>query len=575
MTTYNSRILVVDDDAGVRDSYRQTLTAAPASDIMTKGAALFEEPAPERGTPHKTQYDVILTDCGENGIKAAEAAIKEQMPFAAAFVDMIMPGMDGAETARELWRLDPRMKIVIVTAYSDDTPDDIVRKVKREDLFYLRKPFNPAEIRQFARALTTQWNLEQEKELLSSKLAQAYEHEIATAAKIQSALLLGHPPQDTPGIEVSQKTIASQKVDGDFYDFYQLVEQSLDVVVGDVMGKGVPAALLGAAVKNQLARVLNQGLCASVEEQLADPRDVVAAVHSGMIEHLEHLESFVTLAYARFDYKKKVMDMVDCGHTRTIHFKRDLKETNLLQGENMPIGFPLTEPFSQIRIPFHPGDFFFFYSDGLTEAKNRAGEFYGEDRLADFVLKSASATPEKLIDRVHADIVAFSESETFNDDFTCVVVKIADLPSDSQILAEAEIELKSDLSELEQARGFTRKFCEQVPPTILDQSRIEQLVLAVSEAATNIIKHAYHEKTGQRIQIHAAHTADQIILRFFDWGPEAFSPEAKDFALPVDMSLGGRGLFIIKNSVDAVEFSRDESGKNCTILILNLPAMAP
>jgi sigma-B regulation protein RsbU (phosphoserine phosphatase) len=380
-------------------------------------------------------------------------------------------------------------------------------------------------------------------------LAQAHEHEIATAAKIQSTLLLGHPPQVTPGIEVSQKTIASQKVDGDFYDFYQLEEQSLDVVVGDVMGKGVPAALLGAAVKNQLARVLNQGLCASVGKQLADPRDVVAAVHSGMIEHLESLESFVTLAYARFDYKKKVVDMADCGHTRTIHFKRDSNEINLLQGENMPIGFPLTEPFSQIRIPFNPGDFFFFYSDGLTETKNRTGEF--------------------------ADIVAFSESETFNDDFTCVVVKIADLPSDSQILAEAEIELKSDLTELEGARGFTRKFCENIPPAVLDQSRIEQLVLAVSETTTNIIKHAYHEKTGQRIQIHAAHTADQIILRFFDRGPEAFSPEDEDFALPVDMSLGGRGLFIIKNSVDAVEFSRDESGKNCTTLILKLPATAP
>ena len=575
MTTYNSRILVVDDDAGVRDSYRQTLTASPASGIITKGAALFEEKAPDRGTPPENQYDVILTDCGENGIKAIEAAIEEQMPFAVAFVDMVMPGMDGAETAREIWRLDSRIKIVIVTAYSDDTPDDIVRKVKRQDLFYLRKPFNPAEIRQFARALTTQWNLEQEKELLSSKLAQAYEHEIATAAKIQSTLLLGHPPQVTPGIEVSQKTIASQKVDGDFYDFYQLEEHSLDVVVGDVMGKGVPAALLGAAVKNQLARVLNQGLCASVGKQLADPRDVVAAVHSGMIEHLESLESFVTLAYARFDYKKKVMDMADCGHTRTIHFKRDSNEINLLQGENMPIGFPLTEPFSQIRIPFNPGDFFFFYSDGLTEAKNRTGEFYGEGRLADSVLKNASATPEKLIDRVHADIVAFSESETFNDDFTCVVVKIADLPSDSQILAEAEIELKSDLSELEQARGFTRKFCENIPPTVLDQSRIEQLVLAVSEAATNTIKHAYHEKTGQRIKIHAAHTADQIVLRFFDWGPEAFLPGAKDFALPVDMSLGGRGLFIIKNSVDEVEFSRDESGKNCTTLILKLPATAP
>jgi sigma-B regulation protein RsbU (phosphoserine phosphatase) len=570
MEAYNTRILIIDDDAGVRDSYRQTLTAAQASDIINKGAALFEETVQDRGTPHQTQYDVILTDCGENGVKAVQAALEEQMPFAAAFVDMMMPGMDGAETAKEIWRIDPRMKIVIVTAYSDYTPDDIVRKVKREDLFYLRKPFNPAEIKQFARALTTQWNLEQEKELLSSKLAQAHEHEITTAAKIQSTLLLGHPPQDIAGMQVSQKTIASQKVDGDFYDFYQLENQSLDVVVGDVMGKGVPAALLGAAVKNQFTRVLNQGLCASAGKQLANPRDVVAAVHSGMIEHLEYLESFVTLSYARFDHKKMVMDMVDCGHTRTIHFKRDSSEINLLQGEDMPLGFPLTEPFSQIRVPFNPGDFFFFYSDGLTEAKNLSGEFYGEERLTDIILLNATATPERLIERVHADIVAFSQSQAFNDDFTCVVVKIVDPSSNSRILAEAEIELKSDLAELERARVFTRNFCENVPQTLLDQSRIEQLVLAVSEAATNIIKHAYHEKTGQRIQIHAAYTADQIVLRFFDWGREAFSPEPKGFDLPDDMSLSGRGLFIIKNSVDEVEFSRDESGKNCTCLILNI-----
>jgi len=100
-------------------------------------------------------------------------------------------------------------------------------------------------------------------------------------------------------------------------------------------------------------------------------------------------------------------------------------------------------------------------------------------------------------------------------------------------------------------------------------------VLAVSETTTNIIKHAYHEKPDQRIQIHAVQTADQIILRFFDWGPEAFLPGAKEFALPDDTSLGGRGLFIIQNSVDAVEFSRDESGKNCVTLILKLPATAP
>ena len=96
-------------------------------------------------------------------------------------------------------------------------------------------------------------------------------------------------------------------------------------------------------------------------------------------------------------------------------------------------------------------------------------------------------------------------------------------------------------------------------------------MLAVSEALTNIIKHGYQGKTDQPIQIQAEYTADQVVMRFLDWGPEAFSPDPEDFDLPDDMSLGGRGLFIIKNSVDTVDFSRDESGKNCTRLILKLP----
>ena len=88
---------------------------------------------------------------------------------------MKMPGIDGAETVKRIWSLDPDIKAVIVTAYSEFTPDDIVRVTGRDDIFYLRKPFNPEEIRQFALALTNQWNLEYEKRLLSHKLEKANE----------------------------------------------------------------------------------------------------------------------------------------------------------------------------------------------------------------------------------------------------------------------------------------------------------------------------------------------------------------------------------------------------------------
>jgi CheY-like chemotaxis protein len=100
------------------------------------------------------------------------------LPFAVAFIDMNMPGIDGAETSRRIWMLDPQVKIVIVTAFSEYKPCDIINIAQRDDLFYLRKfylrkPFNTDEIKQFARALSNQWHVERDREILATRLEKA------------------------------------------------------------------------------------------------------------------------------------------------------------------------------------------------------------------------------------------------------------------------------------------------------------------------------------------------------------------------------------------------------------------
>ena len=166
----NNRILIIDDDPGVRETYQEILDPSPKADVLSKGASLFGEP-PEKMKPtvHK-KYELTLAERGKDGIRAVEEAVGQKKPFAAAFIDMKMPGLDGAETSKRIWAIVPDIKIVIVTAYSEYTPNDIIQVTGRDDIFYLRKPFNPEEIRQFARALTKKWNLEYEKELLSSQL---------------------------------------------------------------------------------------------------------------------------------------------------------------------------------------------------------------------------------------------------------------------------------------------------------------------------------------------------------------------------------------------------------------------
>ena len=104
--------------------------------------------------------------------------------------------------------------------------------------------------------------------------------EVEIGAKIQQTLLLGQPPCDLVGARVAALTIPSQPVDGDFYDFFQYSPYCLDIVVGDVMGKGIPAALLGAAIKSAPLRSLSRLLTASAQNTLPEPEEIVGLVHS-------------------------------------------------------------------------------------------------------------------------------------------------------------------------------------------------------------------------------------------------------------------------------------------------------
>nr|WP_319395857.1 ATP-binding protein [uncultured Desulfobacter sp.] len=193
----NKRILVIDDDETIRETYQSILLPEDEPDSLSMGRALFDMPGDDDGAPalfsnamessdgldislsasldpeNPYGYELTLADQGSRGIACVETSLQENNPFAVAFIDMKMPGLNGAETAGKIWTLDPRIKIVIVTAYSEYAPEDIIAVTGRDDLFYLRKPFNYEEILQFARALTHTWSLEQKKIELQRALEQS------------------------------------------------------------------------------------------------------------------------------------------------------------------------------------------------------------------------------------------------------------------------------------------------------------------------------------------------------------------------------------------------------------------
>jgi PAS domain S-box-containing protein len=391
----------------------------------------------------------------------------------------------------------------------------------------------------------------------------AREREVAIGFRIQQMLLLDEPPRDIPGLRVAALTVPSQRIAGDFYHFFTHQDESLDVIVADVMGKGIPAALLGAATKSHFTEALCHLMALSPTGVLPAPREVVTLAHAGMGRHLIELESFVTLCYARVDLTHSRLDLVDCGHTGVIHARGRTDLCEMVHGDNLPLGIREGEIYDQVALPFEVGDVFLFYSDGITEAANVAGELFGPERLMTCVRTNSRLAPDALVGAIRESVLAFAGSAAPSDDLTCVAIAVGER---QRPLARAELEIRSDLTELSRVRDFVRTFCRTLPGAPLADDSMAGLELAVDEAASNVMKHAYRGRSDQWIRLEAEAFPDRVSIRLHHLG-ESFDP-ARVRPPSFDASReSGFGVYLISRSVDDVRYYRDERGGNCIALV--------
>jgi CheY-like chemotaxis protein len=156
----NRRMLVIDDNRAIHDDFRKIFQPghASAQPLAESGTALFGDATLSVPGP---LFQVDFASQGTEGAALVERALSENEPYAMTFVDMRMPpGWDGIETTLRIWELDPRVQIVLCTAYSDQSWDSIARRLGHSDRFLiLKKPFDNIEVLQVASALTEKWRL--------------------------------------------------------------------------------------------------------------------------------------------------------------------------------------------------------------------------------------------------------------------------------------------------------------------------------------------------------------------------------------------------------------------------------
>lgn len=388
------------------------------------------------------------------------------------------------------------------------------------------------------------------------------EQELAFGGAIQEMFLRGHPPSGVPGLSIGYSARPSQDLDGDFVDFLAYRDQMVDVVLGDVMGKGVPAALLGAATKSSFARAF-MNLMTGTGGRVPSPVEVVTDVHQQVTPRLVELDSFVTACYARFDLESRHVEFVDCGHPKTLHYHARTGLCDSLQGRNPPFGFVADHVYVQDAVAFETDDIFLMYSDGLTEARASSGEMFGVERLRELVVSAHEHEPKELIEIIERRVLEFAEQNARADDLSVVALRIGTWVN-RKPQEVRELKVSRTMDSLAAAREFISSCLSDLEA--LPDGFVAELQLAVQETLTNIFRHASDEELTP-VSIALQNLQDRATVQILYEG-EFFRPEGIA-TLPAltDYPESGFGLYLIEQCVDSAAYARHADGRNGVYLV--------
>jgi len=417
--------------------------------------------------------------------------------------------------------------------------------------------------------------LEQERLRKDAVAGEKLRREIEISGNIQQILLFGRTPSRVTGLEVGTVAQASRQIDGDFFGFFHHGGGIFDLVLGDVMGKGIPAALVGAAVKSQFLRFASTTRPSGRRIAPSEPSAIVAAVHRQVAGQLIDLGRFVTAIYARFDVRSRLLTYVDCGHTDALRYRAaaesvDICHADLPRGVNLPLGFTHNARYEQVSVPFDPGDVFLFYSDGITEARAVDGEFYGVESLAQTLRQSHGKGAQGLAETIRSEAVAFAGERGIEDDLTCIVVKVEG-DSDRE---RPYLEVRNVKGALGRVRKFVTSVCEQLSGTPVATDEIAELHVALTEAASNVFRHAYHDAPDGLLRIEAFVEADELHFVLTDTGAAFDISQVKPPRFDGSVA-GGFGVYLIRQIMDIIDYTREPGGLNRLELIRRLPGSHP
>ena len=381
------------------------------------------------------------------------------------------------------------------------------------------------------------------------------EQELKVAQLIQQQFLPRELP-DLPGWHVAAYYRPARAVGGDFYDFIDLPDGKVGIVVGDVTDKGVPAALVMATTHTVLR---GEAL------RLVAPGEVLKRANELLLDEMPP-NMFVTCLYAVLDPAAGMLRFANAGHN--LPNLRSQDGVTELRAAGMPLGLLPDMDYEEHEATLGPGDSLLLHSDGLAEAHSPDGEMFGFPRLAKLCGERDGG--EALIDLLLAELAAFTgQGWEQEDDITLVTLQRraggavaeaagaeAAAAADDRVLDEFEVP-----SEIGSERAPAERVARAVAPLDLPASRMEQLKTAVAETIMNAVEHGNSGRPELPVAIRVTASETDLEVAITDQGGDRPIAESVDPDLEAKLTgeqgPRGWGLFLIRNMVDDLRISSD------------------
>ena len=250
--------------------------------------------------------------------------------------------------------------------------------------------------------------VELHEQLIEKKRLQG---QLEVARQVQLELL---PPMDPEleGFDISAYNFPTEEVSGDYYDWVRIYEDQIAIVIADVSGKGVPAAILMAFLRASLRAASHIGYATHIS---------MAKVNYLLWESIER-NQFVTAFYGILDASNRTLSFSNAGHNPPLLVKANGESRFITEGEQ-PLGMFQHTRYHENHVVLEPGDLFVLYTDGATEAESPAGEEFGRDRLVDAVKASVDKPAREMISSIQMSVLEWTASAGATDDVTFFVIK--------------------------------------------------------------------------------------------------------------------------------------------------------